>query len=117
MKKTSGTINLHDEALIPKLDLNTGEITNLVNLRVSNMPMSAGSPSEANDSANISIDPFDPRSQAESTLPYNQSGTSSVHDQTTDAANLSVRDSEGNLSRLEAELRCSDEVKLTPVFV
>jgi hypothetical protein len=112
MKKTGGAINLHDEALIPKFDLNTGENTNLANLRVLNMPISAGSHSEANDSANISIDPFAPRLQDESILPCNQShGTSSVHDESTVAANLSVGGSERELSRLEAELRCSDEVK------
>lgn len=76
------------------------------------MPISAGSHSEANDSANISIDPFAPRLQDESNFPYNQShGTSSAHDESTDAANLSVGGFEGDLSRLEAELRCSDEVK------
>jgi hypothetical protein len=118
VKKTSGAINLHDEALIPKFDLNTGENTNLANLRVLNMPISAGIHSEANDSANISIDPFAPRLQDESVLPYNQShGTSSAHDEPTDTANLSVGGSEGDLSTLEAELRCSDEVKGTPIFV
>ena len=73
------------------------------------MPISAGSQSEANDSANISIDPFAPRLQDESNLSYDQShSVSSAHDESTGAANLSV---EGDLSRLEAKLRCSDEVK------
>ena len=112
MKKMSGAINLHDETLIPKFDLNTDEKTNLANLCVSNMPISAGSHSEANDSANISIDSFAPRLQDESILPYDQShSVSSAHDESTDTANLSVGGSEGNLSRLEAEHRCSDEVK------
>ena len=112
VKKMSGAINLHDEALIPKFDLNTGENTNLTNLRVLNMPISAGSHSEANDSANISVNSSAPRLQDESILPYNQShNASSAHDESTDAANISVGGSEGNLSRLEAELRCSDEVK------
>ena len=111
MKKTSGAINLDDEALIPKFDLNTSEKTNHANLRVLNMPISVGSHSEANDSANINIDPSAPRLQDESVLPYNQSlSVSSAHDESTDAANLSVGDSEGDLSRLEAELHCSDEV-------
>jgi hypothetical protein len=112
VKKMSGAINLHDEALIPRFDLNTGEGTNLANLRVLNMPISAGSHSEANDSANISIDPFAPRLQDESILPYNQShSASSAHDESTDAANLSVACSEGSLLRIEAELCCGDEVK------
>ena len=76
------------------------------------MPISAESHSEANDSANICIDLSAPRLQDESILPYNQShSVSSAHDEFTDAANLSVVGSEGDLSRLEAELRCSDEVK------
>ena len=112
MKKTSGAISLHDEALIPTFDLNTGENANLANLRALVMPISAGSHSEANDSANISIDPFAPRLQDESNVPYDQSHTvSSAHDESTDAANLSVGGSEGDISRLEAELCCSDEVK------
>lgn len=110
MKKTSGSLSLHDEALIPKFDLDTGENANLANLLALNMPISAGSHSEANDSANISIDPFTPRLQDESNIPYNRSHTVSAHDDSTDAANLSVGGSEGDLSRLEAELRCSDKV-------
>ena len=112
MKKTSGAINLHEEALIPKFDLNGGENTNLANLRVSNVPVSAGSHSDTNDSAYISIDPFASRLLDESNLPCDQShSVSSARDESTDAANLSVGGSEGDLSRLEAELRCSDEVK------
>ena len=77
-----------------------------------NVPISAGSLSEANDSANISIDPFAPRLQDESNISFDQSlAVSSTHNESTDAANISVGGSEGDLSRLEAELRCSDEVK------
>ena len=112
MKKTSGTVNLHDETLIPKFDLNTGEKLNLANFHVLYMPISAGTNSEVNDSVNISIDPFGPRLQDESNLPYDQShDVSSAHDKSTDSANLYVGASEGGLSRLGAELRCSDEVK------
>ena len=112
MKKTSGAINLHDEALIPKFDLNTGENANLANLRVLNMRISAGSHCEANDSANFTIDPFAPRLQDESNVPYDLShSVSSAHDESTDAPNLSVGVSEGDLSRLEPKLHCSDEVK------
>ena len=93
MKRTSGEIGLRDEALIPKFDL-------------------AGSHSEADDSANISLDPFAPRLQDESILPHIQShNTSSVNDESTDAANLSVGGSERSLSRLVADHQCSDEVK------
>jgi len=39
MKKTTGVIGLHDEALIPKFDLNTGEDTNLGEFWDSNTPI------------------------------------------------------------------------------
>jgi hypothetical protein len=76
------------------------------------LPTLAGSHSEANDSANISIDPFVPRLQDESILPHIQSqGTSSVNDESMEAPNISVGCSEGSISRLVADLQCSDEVK------
>lgn len=93
MKKTTVVMDLHDEALIPKFDL-------------------VGSHPEANDSANISFDPFAPGSQDESILSQIQShGASSVNDESTDAPNLSVGDSVGSPSRLVVDLQCSDEVK------
>ena len=76
------------------------------------LPVSAGSHSKANDNTNISIGPFASCLQDGSILPYNQSHSiSSAHDELTNAANLSVGASEGNLSKLETELHCSDEVK------
>jgi len=93
MKKTTAVIDVHDEALIPKFNLNT-----------------TGSHCEANDSANISVDPFASGLQDESILSHVQNhGASSVNDESTDAPNLSVGGSEGSPSRLVVDLQCSDK--------
>ena len=112
MKKTTAVIDVHDEALIPKFDLNTSENTNFGDFSYLNLPTLAGSHSEANDSANISIDPFASGLHDESILSHFQNhGASSVNDESTDAPNLSVGGSEGSPSRLVVDLHCSDEVK------
>ena len=112
MKKTAGAIGLPDEALIPKFDLNTSLTRNFSGSSYSNMQVGVGNHSESNDSGNISIDPFGPRLQDVSILPDIQNhGLPIVNNESMDAANLSVGDSEANLSNLEAEVHYGDEVK------
>lgn len=114
MKKTSGDVSLHDEALIPKFDLDTGENAIFGETLYSNVLILAGSHCKGNDSTDISIDPFAPRLQDESILPDTHS--QSISNESVDNANL-LGDSKINLSKVEAELICSDEVMGLHFFV
>ena len=114
MKKTGGVQDLHDEVLIPKLDLNTGENTKSGGSPYSKLPLLTGSHSEANgSSASISIDPFAPRLQDESILSDITGPSIPVaRSESMDASNFSVEDFEVGLSN-EAEVHCNDEVKVS----
>ena len=113
MKRTTAVIDVHDEALIPKFNLNTSENTDFGDFSYLNLPTLAASHSEANDGANISIDPFASGLQDESILSH----VSSVNDESTDAPNLSVGGSQGSPSRLVVNLQCSDKVKTVRFYI
>lgn len=108
MKRTPAGSGVCDDGLIPRFDIGARAFTTccLLSLLLINVSSAKEIEPEFNHSANISIDPFAPRLQDESALSDFQE-EEAIND-SKDSANVSIGNSEINLSALASEHDCEE---------